>query len=270
MHRKPAFRFGLSIAWMTLAAPILTVGAVATPAISITASPTIVSDYMFRGLRLNGPAFQPAIEASAGNLTLGVWSNFPLKDKVRDSADPEIDPYGAYTFPITKELSLAPGFTWYNTPRAPRNAGLYRHTFEPSLAVNYTFTNLGLKLTPKLYYDTVREGPVYEFTAIYAFPLKDIGTELDVMGTVGTYKLDAFGDEVPSIRGPLPATKAWGDYWLLNVQLPFQIAANQKIMLGLTYTEGRHAFTKQGRASRAPNPLARSRGVVSLSYAFTF
>jgi len=44
-----------------------------------------------------------------------------------------------------------------------------------------------VKFTPKIYYDTVLEGPTYELTVFYAVPLSDLGTELDFTAVVGSY-----------------------------------------------------------------------------------
>ena len=234
----------------------------AAPAVSVTATASVVSQYMFRGQRLNGAGFQPSVELAAGDLVAGVWTNFPLEDKVPDSSDPEIDIYGSYTFKFSDALSLVPGFTSYHYPKAPESAGFYRWTFEPSIALNYTVQ--GFKLTPKLYYDTKLDGATYELTAFYAIPLKDIGSELDFTATAGTYKLKDFANETS------PSVKAWGDYWLLGVAMPFQIAPNQKLTLGFAYTEGSGAYTKQGTLPRSVNSLAVGRGFATISYAFTF
>jgi hypothetical protein len=67
----------LSVTAQTAPAP-----APAAPAVAITVTPAIVSQYMFRGQRLGGASFQPAIEASYGSFVGGLWSNFPVKDKV--------------------------------------------------------------------------------------------------------------------------------------------------------------------------------------------
>ena len=40
--------------------------AAAAPAVAVTATGAFVSDYMFRGQRLNGAGFQPTIEVAAG------------------------------------------------------------------------------------------------------------------------------------------------------------------------------------------------------------
>jgi hypothetical protein len=236
--------------------------AAATPSVAVTATASVVSQYMFRGQRLNGAGFQPSVEMAAGDLTLGAWGNFVLDDKVAGSSDPEIDLYGSYAFKLSDAASLVPGFTSYHFPDASEGAGFYKWTFEPNLALNYTVQ--GFKLTPKIYYDTVLKGATYEFTAAYAYPLKDIGSELDFVATAGTYKLkDVANDASPSV-------KAWGDYWLVGVSMPFQINKQSKVTLGFAYTEGTNAFTKAGSLGRSPNSLAIGRGVATVSYAFSF
>lgn len=234
----------------------------ALPAISVTATGTVVSNYMFRGSRLSRSAFQPAVEFTSGRGTVGIWSNFPIKDEIPDTSDPEIDLYGSYTFTVNEQMSVVPGFTWYTYPDAPTAAGFYRSTFEPNVALNYTVG--GVKLTPKVYYDITLEGPTYEFTAFYALPLKDIGSELDFTGQIGTYYLRE------AVNGSTPATKAWADYWLVGVSMPFQVSPKGKVILGFAYSEGRNAFAKQGSLPKGENTLAVGRGVVSLSYSHAF
>src|SRR5687768_13486680 len=50
----------------------------AAPSVTVTATGSLVSQYMFRGLRLSDGGFQPAVEVGAGNLVLGAWGNFPF------------------------------------------------------------------------------------------------------------------------------------------------------------------------------------------------
>lgn len=230
--------------------------------VALTATTSLVSQYMFRGQRLNGAGLQPSVELATGNLALGVWSNVPLDDKVPDSSDPEIDLYGSYSIALNDRVNVVPGFTSYHFPSAPTNAGFYRATFEPSLAVD--INGPGFRFTPKVYYDVVLDGATYELSAFFAYPLTAYGTELDFTFTAGTYKIkDAANDTSPAV-------KLWGDYWLAGVSLPFQFAANQRLTIGFAYTEGRDAFAKQGTLPRTPNALAAGRGVVSLSYAYSF
>lgn len=240
-----------------------TPAAAAAPSISVSTTVSVVSQYMFRGLRLSGGGLQPSVEVSAGNLVAGAWSNFPFDgDKVPGSSDPEIDLYGAYNFSLPEGLTLTPGFTLYHFPKAPTNAGFYRNTFEPNLALSYVLD--GVKLTPKVYYDVVLKGPTYELTAFYAFPLKSIGSELDFSLTYGGYKWkDNANDASPEV-------KVWGAYWLAGVAAPFQLTPTSKLTIGFAYSEGRKAYTKAGSFGKVPNSLALGRGVATVSYSLSF
>jgi uncharacterized protein (TIGR02001 family) len=234
----------------------------AAPAVSVVLTPSLVSQYMFRGQRLGGLSFEPSVEVDYDNIALGVWSNFPVESKVVGVSDPEFDFYGSYTTTINAQSSVVLGFTYYYYPSAFTNAGSYRSTFEPSIAFNYTVA--GIKLTPKVYYDFVLDGPTYELTAAYALPLKEIGTELDFTATGGTYIIrDALKDSSPK-------AKAWGDYWLVGVSAPYQLTKDSKLSIGVAYTKGSDAFVKVTGTPRTPNTAAVGRGVVTLSYAYTF
>ncbi len=236
---------------------------VTTPSVSVTANLSAVSQYMFRGLRVSDGGLQPSVELTSGNLTAGLWANFPFDgDKVPDSSDPEFDFYGAYNFALPENITLTPGFTVYHYPKAPEDAGFYRTTFEPNIALSYTVD--GVKLTPKVYYDTVLKGATYEITAFYAVPLKNIGSELDFTATYGGYKWkDTANDSDPEV-------KAWGKYWLVGVAMPYQITPQAKLTVGFAYTEGKKAYTKAGSFGKTPNSLALGRGVFSVTYSHTF
>lgn len=232
---------------------------------TVTGTMAVASNYVFRGLQLSGAAAQPNLEYVAGNLTVGAWGNVPFNgDAIAGSVDPELDLYGAYTVPLTTAVSLTPGCTAYFFPHAPARAGYYRSTFEPNLALNLTVPNLGLRVSPKVYYDVVRDGATYEVNAYYAYPLTGIGSELDFTALLGTYKWR------DASRRAAPAVTTWGDYWLVGVSAPFQISPRAKVVAGFTYTEGRDAFTRSGTARKTLNAAAASRGIVTLSYAYSF
>ncbi len=110
----------------------------------------------------------------------------------------------------------------------------------------------------------MRKGPTYEITALYAVPLKDIGSELDFTATYGGYKWKEAANHAS------PDVKAWGQYWLFGVAAPFQITPTSKLTLGFAYTEGKKAYTKAGSFGKVPNSLAVGRGVATLSYSMTF
>jgi len=244
------------------AAPATPPPAPEAPSSSWTFTASVASQYMFRGARLGGPAFQPSLEYDAGGLGLGVWSNVPLKDKVVGQSDPEFDFYGFYSMEVAKDITVVPGFTFYSYPSAKTSNGFYKGTFEPSIALNYTLGQL--KLTPKLYYDVILRGPTAELTAAFAVPLKDAGTELDFTATAGTF---IWKDYAPDTS---PDIKNWGDYYLIGVAAPFQITKDSKITVGWAYTKGSNNYLKQGTDHKLPNSGAVGRGVFTISYAISF
>jgi uncharacterized protein (TIGR02001 family) len=236
----------------------------AAPSASVVVMPSVVSQYMFRGVRLGGPSLQTSIEYDSGPAALGVWSSLPLKDRVPGQSNPEIDPYGSYKFDVIKDtLTVQPGFTAYTYVKAHTNNGFYKFTFEPNLAVNYTVG--ALTLTPKLYYDLVLKGPTAELNAAYTIPLKDLGTELDFAGSLGTYE---WGKAAAKTS---PDVKNWGNYWQAGVSLPFQIVKDtQKLTIGFSYTRGTGNILKQGAYPQSVNSAAVGRGVGMICYAITF
>jgi len=234
----------------------------AAPAWAFVLTPSVATQYMFRGVRLGGLSLQPSLEADYGNFAVGIWASTPLSHKVPGQSDPEIDPYGSYTFTLAENLTLVPGFTFYTYPRAPLSNGFYHSTFEPSLALNYTVA--GIKFTPKIYYDVVLNGPTYELTVGYVVPLKELGTELDFTGVVGSY---IWKD---AVRNSDPKTKNWGDYYQIGVAAPFEINKQSKVTLGIAWVKGSNNYYKTGTDPRTQNTAAIGRGVATVSYIYSF
>jgi uncharacterized protein (TIGR02001 family) len=235
----------------------------AAPASSWKITPAVVSQYMFRGVRLSGPALQPSVEYTSGDLTSGIWASVPLDKTVPGQSDPEIDFYGSYNIVAIKDvLTIVPGATLYAYPDADKNLGFYGMTFEPSIAFNYTTG--GITVTPKAYYDFVLDGFTWEISGSASLPLPSLGTELAFSATFGTYKWnDALERANPSVRNR-------GDYWSVGVSAPYAIAANQKLTLGVAYHEGiNNKFSSDGSPT-VSNALAMGRAVISASYSFSF
>jgi len=229
---------------------------------TVSVTPAFVSDYMFRGVRLGGPSFQPAAELDWTNLIVGLWVNLPISDRVPGVSDPEVDPYASYTFNVNDSLSIVPGFTVYTYPDADAANGFYKVTFEPYLAVNYTLA--GVKLTPKAYYDVILQGPTFELNAAYTVPLAKLHTELDFAATVGTY----FWDD--SVNNASPRVKNSGSYYQLGVTLPFALPKNFTLTPGVAWVQG---FDNRFRISGQPdsdNGAAVGRVVFSLSLGYSF
>lgn len=233
------------------------------PAYTIKLTPAVVSQYMFRGMRLGEACFQPSLEVASGAVTAGIWASTPFDDeKVPGVSDPEFDFYASYTGKISDAVTLVPGFTWYLYPDADKSLGFYKSTFEPNVALNYTVG--ALTLTPKFYYDMVLKGATYEFTAAYGVPLKEINSSLNLSGTVGSYKWDE------SLENTSPDVKNWGDYWSVNASLPFTVSSNSTLTVGIGYAKGSNNYFKQGSTPRVANTMAIGRAVFSLAYAITF
>jgi uncharacterized protein (TIGR02001 family) len=250
----------IAVVCATLSLGALT--ALGDDAVSVSLTPSLVSQYMYRGERLGGFSFQPAVEVDDGNAALGVWSNFPLMNKVNGASDTEIDPYGSYTFTVNGSFSVVPGFSVYTYPNGDTSAGSYRSTFEPYISVNYTIQ--GVTLTPRIYYDFVLEGPTFELNATYSVPIKSANTSLAFAATIGSYEWD------DSSNGASPKVKNWGDYWLLGVSAPFTLSKKAMLTVGISYMEGFDNYYKRGVAPEYRNAAAVGRGVASISYAYTF
>ena len=241
----------------------------AAPSSSWVLTPAVASQYMFRGVRLGGPSFEPSLEFDSGSLALGVWANTPITDKVPGQSDPEFDFYGSYTLEMIKDtLSWVPGFTIYTYPDANESNGFYKATYEPNLALKYTVA--GWTLTPKVYYDLKLKGPTYEFTAAYTIPLPDAKTEIDFTATAGTFKWTAAAPNATMTVGTPADVKNYGNYYLVGIAAPFQLSSASKLTVGVAYTKGSDNFIKIGTDGKYPNGAAVGRTVFTLSYAYTF
>lgn len=232
------------------------------PEMSVTVAPAFASEYMFRGVRLGGPSFQPYMELDWGNLAVGLWANLPIADSVPGQSDPELDPYFSYTFNVNDNFSIVPGFTAYTYPNADTADGFYVATYEPNLAVNYTIA--GVKLTPKVYYDVTMQGPTFELNAAYTVPLEKLHTELDFSGSVGTYYWD------DSVKGASPKVKNSGSYYQVGVALPFTLNEHLKLIPGVAYAQG---FDNKFEVAGQPdenNSAAVGRVVATISLSYTF
>jgi uncharacterized protein (TIGR02001 family) len=257
---KLAVTFAAFLAGTSLVAQLPSTALTTPPSWTLTTA--FASQYMFRGTRLGGAAFQPSVEYDAGSLGLGLWTNVPLRDQVGGQSNPEGDFYGFYAVDLTKTTSLIPGFTVYTYPNAKEKNGFYRATVEPNLAMNYAIG--GVRLTPKIYYDFVRRGPTLELTASMAVPLTSLGTELDFTGTAGTFIWkDADSDANSTVKN-------WGNYYLVGISAPYQVSKDSKVMVGWAYTKGSNNYFKAGTAGKTRNDAAIGRGVLTISYAISF
>ncbi|MCL1894661.1 MAG: hypothetical protein FWG02_10615 [Holophagaceae bacterium] len=216
-----------------------------------TVTPSYVSSFMFRGMRLGGPSFQPSVEYSKGPLTLGIWGNFPIANKIEGVSDPEFDIYASYDWEIVPDvLTIRPGITAYTFPRAENDDGFYKATYEPNISLVYSVG--GIDFTGTYYYDLVMKGPTYEFGIDYSIPLKPLGIDLELSALVGNYDWSESekSDEKVAISG---------NYWQAGIAIPYEFSNKSKLVAGWYYSEGREKKSDH-----------EGRGVFNVSYSFVF
>lgn len=91
----------------------------------------IYSSYVWRGAKFgSGPAFQPALEFSAGGFAIGAWGSFNAST---DEAA-EADLYASYGFDLGESGSLSFTLTDYYFPGSPWFDGL-SHYIEPMVSL---------------------------------------------------------------------------------------------------------------------------------------
>jgi len=141
--------------------------------VSISASADYVSEYVFRGVSLANTAVQPAIEASYGGFTAGIWASVALGESSILAGD-EIDLYGSYGWNVTEKLSASVGATLFHFPQS---GGLFNFdseelgsTFEAYAGVAYDTV---LAPSFNLYYDFTLDAFTLEGSVSHSFPVAE-------------------------------------------------------------------------------------------------
>ena len=195
---------------------------------SVTMDFPYVSKYVFRGTQVAKSSFQPSVEATVGNFYAGLWVNSPIVNPhdATGAAKKEIDVYAGYNLKISDTLKADIGFTYYYYPQA--NKHLTReYTYESSFGLNWTLG--GFTPSTYAYYDFKLKAWTFQGSLGYSVPLKDIGTSLDLNGTIGTVQTDG-GDDY--------------SYYSVGVTVPFKLSETAKFNLGVTYTTNNLAGAK--------------------------
>ena len=230
---------------------------------TFTVTPAYVSEFMFRGARYGGASFQPMIEYSKGPLDLELWCNFPLADKIEGVSDPEFDLTASYTLTIVPNaFTIKPGFTLYTFPRAKKEDGFYKATFEPKVSFSYTAGDISFALN--LYYDLVMEGPTYEFGVDYSIPVKasNFNFELELSALIGKY------DWADSVADSGTKEGIKGDYWQAGLAVPFEFSKSSKLVIGWYYAEGINTKSYAGAARDSLPDVGH--GVFNVSFSHSF
>lgn len=123
------------------------------PAITVTGSVSVTSDYRFRGLSQSDkdPAAQSSININhESGLYVGTWvSTIDDQTSLPGYGDVEIDLYGGFTKTLDNGLGFDVGLLYYYYADAPnRFAGARNDTdfFEPYASMNYTLGPANVKV----------------------------------------------------------------------------------------------------------------------------
>jgi hypothetical protein len=230
---------------------------------TFTVTPSLVSAYMFRGVRLGGLSFQPAVEYSKGPLSLQLYSNFPISDKIPGTCDPEFDLGASYTWAIVPEVfTIKPGIMLYTFPAADTDDGFYKATCEPNVSFGYSLGDINFSLN--LYYDIIMKGATYELGADYSIHVQPIDLDIELSALVGKY------DWSDSVADDTIKTRNSGNYFLTGLAVPYKFSKRSSLSVGWHFTKGINNYYYEGNRKISSNPEAVGKGFFSASYSFSF
>jgi uncharacterized protein (TIGR02001 family) len=194
---------------------------------SITADFTYASEYIFRGAENAGNSFQPSVELTCGDFSVGLWTNQPVTKHENN----EIDLYANYTYKVSNSLKLEGVVTSYNYPEAGR--GQTKDTIEPG--VGATFTVAGLSPSVYYYHDLTLKADTVQGAVGYSLPLEAIGASVDTSIYIGTVNAR---DWAPDATGPA-IHESYG-YYGADVSVPYKLNKNATWTIAAHYAENRN------------------------------
>ena len=180
-------------------------------ALSVTTDITYVSDYVFRGQRLNTASIQPSIEATYGDFYAGAWNNSGISSQ----NDSQIDLYAGYGYKVTDVLSL--------------DAGVTRYTFNGGSSFDSTEVYVGAKadvlLSPTFYYYFNTDSDTFTFEASigYSVPVDAIKASIDFSAKGGM------------VANPKERNNQDYSYGLLGVAIPYKLSDTATLTVGADY-----------------------------------
>ena len=229
---------------------------------AFTVTPSFVSAFMDRGARQSGLSFQPTIEYARGPLALELFCNFPISDKIPETADPQIDLAAFHTWAIVPNVfEIKSGLTLSTLPRAHESEGIYKATWEPSVFFYYTINDIQFSLN--LYYDLTMQGPSYEFGIDYTIPVKQLGFDIELSALAGRC------DWYHSVAESSTKVRNEGNYWQAGLSIPIEFSEKSKLTVGWYYEKGLNNHFYEG-GSKIPNHDAIGRGVFNVGFACRF
>ncbi|MFA6287120.1 MAG: TorF family putative porin [Opitutaceae bacterium] len=208
--------------------------AASKPAYTVSTDFTYASEYVFRGQKNSNAAFQASAEVGYKEIYGGVWTNQPL----RSGENNEVDLYIGYGFPLQNDWKIDTGLYSYNYPETATlggNTGL--STYESFLGLTGGQFR-GFTPSVYTYYDWKLDVYTLEGSVGYSFPIKQIGTSINVAMTYGyTSNTGSYGSNHPA-----------SNYWGAGVSIPYQLAPNAKLTGGLQYAGNDEDLTGYGES----------------------
>lgn len=199
----------------TLAAVVA--GGAAWANTSISTDLTFATNYIFRGIELGDETLHPSIEFSQDDYYLGFWGAFPTEHAYSpgrpDGWNNEYDFYVGYSPKLSDKVTLDVGVTYYYYTQA----GLDDTT---EAYVGVTGDLNGFTPGLYLYHDFDLENTTVQGNVGYSIPLTELGTSLDLSGSVGYVTVDQ-GDDYT--------------YFGASIKAPYKVNENTTITLGLHY-----------------------------------
>lgn len=188
---------------------------------SVTADFSYVSEYVFRGLKSTGDAFQPSVELAVNDFYVGLWTSQPITK----SENNEIDIYGGYKYAVNNDFSLEAVAAYYWYPEA--RGGDTRDSFEVGIGGTYTMSGFSPSLYA--YYDFVLEAATVQANLGYSLPLEALGASLDFAAYIGTVQAKNIAPD-----SGLRLGESY-NYWGASVNLPYRLSDRATATVGANW-----------------------------------
>lgn len=207
---------------------------------SITTTFAYESEYLFRGIQLSDPAFQPSVEFGWGGAYLGLWTNQPIDDDdtFGFSTDNEIDIYFGYGFSM-EWVSFDVGMTYYWYPEAGPGFGAFAADIDYTREL-YVGAAFDVFFNPAVYvyYDFDLEAWTFEFSGGYSYDISEFVANSSLefgayLGFVGVDDLTAgFGPPPPA---GIEFSNGW-TYWGLTLDWVYTFTDYASGSIGVRYS----------------------------------
>jgi uncharacterized protein (TIGR02001 family) len=187
---------------------------------SLSVDITYATQYIFRGVQLADGALHPSIEGSSEDFYAGIWFATPLENRSSGGWGDEVDVYAGYTPALSDTVALDIGGTYFTYPSSD-------NTFEIFVGANFDLEGI----TPGVYVyrDLDLETWTYQGNIGYSIPLEAMGASLDLSASVGFVDPDD-GDSYT--------------YWGASAVIPYKLADNATVSLGLHYASNDIEFAE--------------------------